>query len=85
MVSRDRPANELADNTGEKMSTIQLNLGSRLLFAAATLAIVAACSPEPAKPAEPAPVAAAAKPSDAATWPAAARPARGLRASPQDL
>ena len=72
MVSPDRPANELADNTGEKMSTIQLKLGSRLLFAAATLAIVAACSPEPAKPAEPTPVAAAAKPSDAATWPAAA-------------
>ena len=54
------------------MSTIQLKLGSRLLFAAATLAIVAACSPEPAKPAEPTPVAAAAKPSDAATWPASA-------------
>ncbi|MFT3723553.1 MAG: serine hydrolase domain-containing protein [Hyphomonadaceae bacterium] len=52
------------------MSTIQLKLGSRLLMAAASLAILSACSPEPAKPAEPAAV--AAKPSDDQAWPAAA-------------
>ena len=51
---------------------IQLKLGSRLLFAAATLAIISACSPEAAKPAEPAAPVAAAKPSDDAAWPAAA-------------
>ena len=59
--------------TGEKMTYSPLKLGSRLLFAAASLAIIAACSPEPAKPAEPAaPAAAAAKPSDDQAWPAAA-------------
>ncbi len=51
------------------MSTIQLKLGSRLLFAAASLAILGACSPEAAAPAEPV---AAAKPSDNAAWPTAA-------------
>ncbi|MEY2759221.1 MAG: hypothetical protein RIR33_2999 [Pseudomonadota bacterium] len=52
------------------MSTIRFRLGSRLLMAAASLAVLSACSPEAAKPAEPATV--AAKPSDAQAWPAAA-------------
>ncbi len=52
------------------MTTTPSRLGSRLLFAAASLAILAACSPEAAAPA--APAAAAALPSDAQTWPAAA-------------
>ena len=52
------------------MSTIRFRLGSRLLMAAASLAVLSACSPEAAKPAEPAAV--AAKPSDAQAWPAAA-------------
>ena len=54
------------------MSTIQLKLGSRLLMAAASLAILSACSPEAPKPAEPAAVAAAPKPSDDQAWPAGA-------------
>jgi CubicO group peptidase (beta-lactamase class C family) len=52
------------------MYTKPSRLGSRLLFAAASLAILAACSPEAPKAPEPAAV--AALPSDAQTWPAAA-------------
>jgi len=53
------------------MFTKPSRLGSRLLFAAASLAILAACNAEaPAAPA--APAAAAALPSDAQTWPTAA-------------
>jgi len=54
------------------MSTISSRLGSRLLFAAASLAILAACgnAETPAAPATPAAV--AALPSDAQTWPTAA-------------
>ena len=53
------------------MSTKPSRLGSRLLFAAASLAILAACSPEAPKAPEPA-AAVAALPSDAQTWPTAA-------------
>lgn len=52
------------------MSRHPFKMGSRWLLAAASFAVLAACSPEAAKPAEPA--AAAAKPSDNAAWPAAA-------------
>ena len=52
------------------MSTKPSRLGSRLLFAAASIAILAACSPEAPKAPEPA--ALAALPSDAQTWPTAA-------------
>src|SRR5262245_48960321 len=51
------------------MSRSPFKMGSRWLMAAASFAVLAACSPEAAKPAEPA--AAAAKPSDNAAWPAA--------------
>jgi CubicO group peptidase (beta-lactamase class C family) len=52
------------------MSTHPLKLGSRLLFAAASFAVLAACGGgEPAKPAEPAVVA---KAYDDAAWPATA-------------
>jgi len=50
------------------MSTHPLKLGSRLLFAAASFAILAACGEAPA----PAPEAVAAKPFDDPAWPAAA-------------
>jgi CubicO group peptidase (beta-lactamase class C family) len=50
------------------MSTLSLKFGSRLLFAAASLALLAACGGEPAKPAEPAVVA---KPFENPAWPAA--------------
>ena len=50
------------------MSTLSLKFGSRLLFAAASLALLAACGGgEPAKPAEPAVVA---KPFENPAWPA---------------
>jgi CubicO group peptidase (beta-lactamase class C family) len=70
MVRRDdRPQSRL--NKGEKMSTQPLKLGSRLLFAAASLAVLAACgpagTPAPAEPAAP-----AARAFDDAAWPAAA-------------
>lgn len=55
------------------MSTTPFRLGSRLLLAAASLAVLAACGggeTTTATPAEPAAV--AAKPSDAQTWPTAA-------------
>ncbi len=53
------------------MSRRPLMMGSRLLLAAVSFAVLAACSDnKPAAPAEPAAV--AAKPSDAASWPTAA-------------
>lgn len=56
---------------GEKMSTHPLKLGSRLLLAAASFAVLAACGPAgtPDAPAAPAP---AARAFDDAAWPAAA-------------
>jgi CubicO group peptidase (beta-lactamase class C family) len=57
-------------HTGEKMTKHPFTMGSRLLLAAASFAVLAAC--DPAKPATPAEPAVVAKAYDDAAWPAAA-------------
>jgi len=69
MVRANRPGRiTMAENTGEKMSNRISGMRMRVLLAAASLAVLAACGEKPAAPAAET-AAPAAKPSDDAAWP----------------